>query len=290
MVIPACEVSVIVPCHKPGPHLRLLLDSLAAQEFSPGFEVILVDNAPGAGIRKWANGFSERLNLRIVEAKAKANGSYARNRGVDVSRGAIICFVDADDEIARGYLAAMVLALEENSLVTSRVDTRTLNADWVLKAQGPPWQESGLWVFFGFLPSAGINIALHRSLFDALGGFDEQYSGSQDIEFCWRAQLEQGVTIKFVPDAVYRYRHRHTLVGLYRQTRNWGASNVLLYSRFRRRGMPGRCWREAVREWSSIPVQLFKARTKADFGALMIRLGYCVGHLQGSIRYRTVYL
>jgi glycosyltransferase involved in cell wall biosynthesis len=290
MALPAFKLSVIVPCHRPGPHLRMLLDSLVEQEFSQGFEVVLVDNAPGPGIRKWADGYPERLNLRIVEAKGKANGSYARNSGVAASHGEIVCFVDSDDEVAPGYLAAMVSALDLRDLVTSRVDTKKLNAEWVIQAHGPAWQDSGLSVFFGFLPSAGVNITLRRSLFDAIGGFNEAYSGSQDIEFCWRAQLQQGVTIQFVPDAVYRYRHRDSLLGLYRQTRNWGFSNVLLYSLFRGLGMPGRFMGESIREWTGIPGQLLKARTKGELGALMIRLGHCVGRLKGSIHYRTLYL
>lgn len=268
----------------------MLLDSLVEQEFSQSFEVVLVDNACESGIRKWVDGYPQRLKLRIVEAKAKANGSYARNTGVTASQGEVICFVDSDDELAPGYLSAMALALESHDLVTSRVDTRTLNAEWVIQAQGPAWQDSALWVFFNFLPSAGINIALRRSLFEALGGFAEEYSGSQDIEFSWRAQLEQGVTIHFVPDAVYRYRHRATLLGLYRQTRNWGFSNVLLYLRFCGLGMPGRSMGESIREWTGLLDQLLKARSKAELGALMIRLGYCVGRLKGSAYYRTLYL
>jgi glycosyltransferase involved in cell wall biosynthesis len=171
--LPAFKLSVIVPCHRPGPHLRMLLDSLVEQEFSQGFEVVLVDNAPGPGIRKWADGYPERPNLRIVEAKGKANGSSARNSGVAASHGEIVCFVDSDDEVAPGYLAAMVSALDLRDLVTSRVDTKKLNAEWVIQAHGPAWQDSGISVFFGFLPSAGVNIALRRSLFDAIRGFNE---------------------------------------------------------------------------------------------------------------------
>jgi len=295
----------------------MLLDSLAEQEFSlgaaagfprqaepgirrteasgsagarQGFEVVLVDNGRGSGIRNWVDGYSERLNLRIVEAKAKANASYARNMGVTASHGEMVCFVDSDDEFAPGYLDAMVRALQSRELVTSRVDTRKLNAEWVVQAQGPDWQDSGVSVAYNFLPSAGINIALRRSLFDALGGFREEYSGSQDIEFCWRAQLEQGVVIHFVPDAVYRYRHRDTLFGVYSQAMNWGFSNVLLYSQFRRLGMPGRSMGESIREWAGTLGHLLQARSKADFGARMMRLGYCVGRLKGSVYYRTMYL
>jgi glycosyltransferase involved in cell wall biosynthesis len=283
-------VSVIIPCRNPGPYFRQLLESLLRQECGELWEVIVVDNRSSDGTSMIARDYLERLPIRIVDAAAKVNASYARNVGVLASQGNKLLFLDADDEIAPGYIAAMTLALESHDFVTSRVDTTSLNPEWVRRAHGPPWQDEEVMIFFNFLPSAGINIGIPRDLFDAVGGFPEDFAGSQDVVFSWRVQLKLNKPLHFVPDAVYRYRFRNTLMGLFHQTRNWGSSNVRLYSCFRNDGMPGRSVRMAFAEWRQITAGLLGARTKADVASLAVRFGYCVGRLEGSLRYRLLYL
>jgi glycosyltransferase involved in cell wall biosynthesis len=283
-------VSVIVPFRNPGAHFEGLLESLAQQQFEKPWEIILVDNGSSDGAPAHAKKYSGRLDLRVIEAAEKANASYARNVGVRAANFEKLLFIDADDQVDRFYVAAMVDALESHEFVTSRVDSLTLNAEWVQTAQGPPWQESGVIVFFGFLPATGVNIGIRRGLFDSVGGFPEEFSGSQDIAFSWRVQLLAGKTIHFVPDAVYRYRYRDNMAGLYRQSCNWGFSNTLLYRQFRDYGMPGRNFKAASQEWRDVVKGLLRTRAKRDLAPLIVRLGYCVGRLQGSIRNRTVYL
>src|SRR5205823_5630359 len=99
-----------------------------------------------------------------------------------------------------------------------------------------------------------------------------------------------GFRLHFVPEATYRYRYRDTLLGLFRQCRNWGTSNVLLYCYFREAGMPASPLRIALGEWCDVLSGLARARSKAQLAPVVVRLGFCVGRVLGSIRYRRVYL
>jgi glycosyltransferase involved in cell wall biosynthesis len=229
------------------------------------------------------------IPVRVVDAPRPANASYARNVGVNATAGEKLFFVDADDEVAPGYLEAMSAALESHGFVTSRVDSKTLNPEWVHAAHGPPWQAEGVDQFFQFMPGTGINIGLRRELFEKIGGFPTEFSGSQDVVFSWQVQLG-GTPIHFVSQALYRYRYRATLLGLFRQTRNWGMSNVLLYRHFRQAGMPPRTLRMAIKEWRDVLTGLVCARSKAELAPIVVRLGYCVGRLIGTLRYRLLYL
>src|SRR6266511_2360708 len=92
-------VTVIVPCRNPGPHFRPLLESLAKQDLSEPWEVIIVDNGSTDGSRAVASEFAGRLNVTVVDASHRANASYARNVGVRVASGDKLLFVDADDEV-----------------------------------------------------------------------------------------------------------------------------------------------------------------------------------------------
>lgn len=282
------RTSVVVPCHGSAEYLPELLRSLDAQTFGEPWELILVDNRSTDELASLVRAHAGRLNWRIVAAPDRANASYARNRGVAAAAADRILFVDADDEVGPGYVAAMTAALDAHELVTSRVDSTTLNPAWTCEAQGR-WQDTGVEVALGFLPATGINIGLRRSLFERIGGFAEDMDGSEDIAFSWQSQLVAGAQIHFVLEAVYRYRHRHDLLATFEQSRLWGRSDVRLYRRFRERGMPGRSLRVGAREWASVVAGLPPQR-KGQFGARIARLGYCVGRLQGSLRERICYL
>jgi glycosyltransferase involved in cell wall biosynthesis len=283
-------VTVIIPCRNAALHVSGLLQSLTQQTFQKSWEVIMVDNGSTDRCSSIAEKFLDQLNLKIVSASASINASYARNVGVGAASGQKLLFVDADDELGPGYVAAMAAALDSNEFITSRVDSISLNRRSVCDAQSLAWQENEVEIAFDFLPATGINIGIRRSLFESIGGFPEEYSGSQDIAFSWRAQLRTGIRIHFVPEAVYRYRHRDTIRGLYRQSCNWGCSNVLLYREFREHGMPGKSLKAALWDWKDAAVHLLRAHSKNDVALQMVRLGYCVGRLKGSMRYRVVYL
>ena len=199
--------SVVVAIRNAARVLPSLLESLAGQDMANAWEVIAVDNGSDDQSAAVLESFASRVPLRRLQAVARANPSYARNAGARAASGSRLLFVDADDAVAPEYVSAMARALDEHPLVTSRVDSASLNAEWVRDAHGPPWQADGVGVFFGFLPAAGINIGVHRDLFERLGGFPEAFSGSEDVAFSWRAQLA-GVPLRFVGDAVYRYRYR----------------------------------------------------------------------------------
>jgi glycosyltransferase involved in cell wall biosynthesis len=280
--------SVIVPFRDPGANFAALLASLAAQETAEAVQIIAVDNGSTDGSRRYAEGFSGSMPLRIVDAPTRPNRSGARNRGAREASAQKLLFVDADDELAPGYVAAMARALDEHRFVTSAVDSVSLNPGWVRQAHGLPW--SGVIPeAFGFLPCGGSNIGVHRSLFEAVGGFPEEFEASEDIAISWKIQLA-GVELRQVPEAIYRYRYRQSVRGLFRQARLWGSSNVKLYRSFRASGMPGRSARLALADWSRALAHLARARSLDRLAVAAVQLGYCTGRLWGSVRYGVTYL
>jgi glycosyltransferase involved in cell wall biosynthesis len=288
---PEVDVSVVVPCRDAARHLSRQLQALERQEYDKPWEVVVADNGSTDDSGRICEAFSRRLNLRIVVVPRPIGASYARNAGARAARGRKLLFVDADDEVAPGYLSAMGEALDSASFVTSRVDTATLNPLWNRWAHGP-WQEEGLlYLAPDFLPAAGPNIGISRAVFDAVGGYPEDidFSAAEDLAFAWRVQLS-GTRLQFVSDAVYRYRHRDTLWGLYRQALQWGTFLPFLYREFRTAGMPGRPLRGVLQGWMGLGRQLLRARSKRDVAKLVVDAGYSLGRLRGSLRYRVLFL
>jgi glycosyltransferase involved in cell wall biosynthesis len=282
-------VSVVVPFHNSEQHLEEALASLIDQRAPGGWEVVAVNNRSTDRSRTIVESFSHRLPLTMVDAPRIANPSYARNTGVSASRGAALVFIDADDAVAPGYVEALSAALDRHPFVTSRVDSETLNREWVRDAHGTPWQTNGVAVFFHFLPATGVNIGIRRDLFERLGGFSERFATCEDIALSWQAALDLRVQPVFVPDALYRYRYRSSLPALYQQSVSWGRGNVRLFEHFRTHGMPGRTTAAALHEWTNAAAQLARARTRRERAAIVVRLGYCAGRLMESVRRRVAF-
>lgn len=284
------RVSVIVPFLNGAAYLADLFDSLVAQDYASPWEVLAVDNGSTDESQNIVRRYQHRLDLKILNAFERRTVSFARNVGVRHATGMRLMFIDADDAVDAQYVSAMSRALASWPLVTSRVDSARLNPEWVRDVHGPPWQEDGVGVFFEFLPAAGSNIGIHRELFDRLGGFPEEFNASADLAFSWNAQLHGGVEIRFVPEAVYFYRFRHSYSSLLRQSATWGRDTVRLYRRFRANGMPGRSLGVAASDWGRALKVLLPGLTPAARASAMVATGYCLGRLDGSLRYGVRFL
>src|SRR5215218_3327514 len=86
------RVSVIIPVFDQAAYLEEALASIAAQT-RPVDEVIVVDDGSGDDSADRA----ERAGARVVRLGANTGPGAARNRGLEVATGELICFADADD-------------------------------------------------------------------------------------------------------------------------------------------------------------------------------------------------
>lgn len=98
--------SIIMPVFNDWIALDPCLRSLEQQANGPSFEVIVVDDGSGEAapevIRQWV----PRLPLTIVR-QDHAGIPTARNRGVQISRGSILLFIDADCRFQTNCLTAL---------------------------------------------------------------------------------------------------------------------------------------------------------------------------------------
>lgn len=269
-------------------HLETQLAALTEQTSAPD-QVILVNNgAPGAVAAVYQR-WREQLSLELVEDRSVPNPSHARNVGAAAARHPGLLFLDDDDEVGPGYVAAMAAALDTADLVAGRIELARLNPPG-LTAHWGDMQTQGPITYHDFLPwISGCAMAVRRDVFDQVGGFDERLDLVEDTDLCWRLQLGGPVRLAFAPDAVLHYRLRDTPRSAFRQARQWAIGEAQLVPRFGVHGMPdagrslGQVARSA-RRWAR-PVQLaVTARSRDDLTVMARLLGGCVGRLVGGLR------
>ncbi|GGY07433.1 bifunctional glycosyltransferase/CDP-glycerol:glycerophosphate glycerophosphotransferase [Streptomyces anandii] len=99
--------SIIVPSHGVVGRLSLALDSVLAQSFGD-FELIPVCDAPGAPGADVAAGYAGRdARVAPVHSSPAAGPGAARNAGMRAATGTYLLFLDGDDMLAPGALAAL---------------------------------------------------------------------------------------------------------------------------------------------------------------------------------------
>lgn len=282
---PPPGMSVVIPARDAASTLGRQLESLDAQEYGGDWEVIVCDNLSSDATAVIAREWSARsARYRLVPAAGRLGVNHARNTGAAAARFDRIAFVDADDEVAPGWLDAMAGALERHPCVGGEV---VPDRDPGLRTLPCPSEPC-----LGFLPAPlGANCGCRAEVFHALGGFDEAFLwGGNEIEFFWRAQLA-GFELGYASDAIVHYRLRSTASERHAQTRRQAAAQVLLFKRFGWCGMP-----------RSDPGMAVKAWTKLLLDLPRFVLGGCAeeqwrhewarraGRLEGSVAHRTLYL
>ena len=154
----------------------------------------------------WSRAFPSAIDqTEDVSCFHDPEGTIAsvRNEMALHAKGDWLCFLDADDELAPGYLDAMKRVLEREDGATSLLLTPAVQQIRKGKESGPPFFfDRGIplsednWLVLGTL--------IHRDRFREVGGFSDYPHGFEDWSLwakCWR----DGAKIVKVPDAVYRY-------------------------------------------------------------------------------------
>jgi len=195
-------LSVIVPAHNAAPLLPLSLGAILGNDLPRArWELIIVDDASTDGTGEVAGRFADR----VVTLPGSPHGpGFARNRGVEATRGEWVVFIDADvvvhPDTLRRFAEAIATDPAINAIFGAYDDHpvepgflsqyRNLLHRYVhVHAAGPA---ETFWAGCG---------AVRRSAFLAVGGFDERrYRRPQieDIELGYRLR-DQGGSILLDP-------------------------------------------------------------------------------------------
>jgi glycosyltransferase AglI len=253
-------ISVIVPVYNDPQGLTDTLDSIVKQDFPhSSFEVIVADNGSADGTQKVAQMFADKhADIVRVVIEDTVPGSYAaRNKGIEVSSGEIVAFVDADMSVPPDWLSRIGqhFANDNCDYLGARVhlySTRhTMAALFNIVTGfrvGEVLEESH------YAPTCCLTV--RRSVFEKIGTFDLRLQSGGDTEFGQRA-WKAGFQLNYAPDIIMRHPARSTLRALMKKSFRFGyharARMARLYPEYRtdiarnyrsaRRYMPGRIWR-----------------------------------------------
>ena len=246
LVADAPFVTVIVPTHDRPDTLAGTLDSLLAVDY-PGYEVLVVDNAPrtSATADLIRQTYSDEPKIRYLR-EDRQGASLAMNRGLMEARGAIIAIADDDvvadrywlAELVRGFhsaehvggVTALAFAAEldtpaqawfdQSSGWSGRLDRRLFDL-----AQNRP--NSPLFPYSCGMVGPGPSYAFKASVLREVGGWDPTLGpgtpprGGDDLALYFDV-LSKGYGILYQPSAIVHHFHRREYAALHRQWYGYG--------------------------------------------------------------------
>ena len=99
-------VSIVVPMHNSGTHIRKCIDSIITQDYKE-LDIVLVDDGSTDNTRMVCDEYVGDARIRIFDGKGEGV-SNARNIGIENAVGEYIAFIDSDDWIEADYISTLI--------------------------------------------------------------------------------------------------------------------------------------------------------------------------------------
>ncbi len=186
-------VTVLVPSYNQAHFLPETLDTLLAQTY-PHWEAVVVNDGSTDDTPAVLAGYAARDPRFRVFNKANGGVSTALNEGIRQARGEWICWLSSDDLYQADKLALQVDAILANPGVRFHhsnyliLDERRRSVGETVpnpRTIVPP-RELQVIELLGENYVNGITVALHRTIFDEVGTFDDQLRQGQDYDLWLR--------------------------------------------------------------------------------------------------------
>lgn len=260
----AADLSVVIPCYNSKHTILACLESLYHQDEAPG-EVILVDSSTDNTSEMVSEHYPK---VHCFHFPYRMFPGPARNKGVEMAKGKVIAFIDADCIAAPDWTARIAAQhAAGHQIVGGAVELG--NPDSSLAWAGH------LMEFREFLPKGAAhsvmhvptcNISYRRNLIEEYGGFPNSYYPQEDLLFN-HLLYRNGFTVWFDPKIRVKHFCRDSLIGYLSHQHRIGRVTRVTLSRTRMQGstIARRPWSA----WLSAPfLGIFKylRTTTAFFG------------------------
>lgn len=260
-------VSVVVPVYKAEKLLPKCVDSILAQTYQ-NIQLILIDDGSPDSSGQICDAYAQKDQRVLVKHTANQGVSAARNEGIALADGEYLAFVDSDDYLSPGFLAAGLhhLADGDADLFISGLVEEFYQDDKLVKREenkGPDRRYTVRQLFnafnidYPFLLICGIWCKLYRMriIKEKALRFDEQVTLGEDMLFLCD-YLDHAGEVAFSSEVFYHYFRGNPDSLFSRYYPNMYEINVPLYERMLRIMREKGCDTAAIQRMEEVYVRV----------------------------------
>lgn len=194
------RISVIIPLHNAENYIERVIAGLYPQ-LSDSDEVIFVENkSSDKSVQVVLNAISQldTEKIKLIECE-KSGRAIARNFGVKHSAGEYLFFLDADTVPENNCLNLHFETIRRNSEIISTGLIQEYIDEASSDFQKYVHELIQKWNLGDYFTTANLSMA--KSIFNQLGGFDENLTDNEDYDFKLKAEAK-GILIQTNKEAV----------------------------------------------------------------------------------------
>lgn len=196
------KVSVIVPCFNYADYVGDAIHSVMDQQTTFPFEVIAIDDASSDNSAAVLSTLaSEYKNLRTFSHVENEGVANVRNLGIEIARGKYIVCLDADDQLAPGFLQLCADALDRDptaGIVYTRIQVMGQGvSQWPDEFDYPSQLARR-----NQIPTCCM---FHKKWWERGGGFRQNKHPAEDADL-WLRMTSAGAKPIFLPKPLFIYR------------------------------------------------------------------------------------
>lgn len=181
-------ISVLVTAYNEEKDLPLCLDSIRSCDYDKEkYEIIVIDNN---STDKTAD-IAKRYGARVIK-ESKQGNTFAVSTGMKEATGEIIAMTDADSIVDRSWLSEI-----EKLFADSKIAAATGTADILTRSKFFNKISEFFYEIFlkfnallGKPHLTGFNLIVRKSAYDAVGGIDERFTMSPDVDLGLRIKSQ----------------------------------------------------------------------------------------------------
>jgi len=236
-------ISIVVPTFERPEAARRLVEALKLQTVDPSqFELIMVDDGSKEPIAKALKGLSPDFFAAVGRIE-NSGPSTARNRAIEVARGALTLILNDDalpsPDLLQAHLetharqpenAAVLGAFPYSEHALKSPFVRFLDKEQLTFGYGD-LKTDQLHDFWSFWT---CNISLRTKDLFAVDGFDESFNDamSEDIELGWRLCRDRQLFVRYQPQALCHHEHRVSVANYLNRQISMGRNAFRLYHKY----------------------------------------------------------
>jgi len=206
--------SIVIPVLDNAALTHRCLESIIKETGGGTYEVIVVDNGSGEHTRQMLAGVT---GLRLIRNETNEGFVGACNQGAAAAKGEFVVFLNNDTIVLAHWLDALVRTFERDARIGAVGARLVYPTERLQEAGGIIWNDGHGWNYgrnedpnapaFGYVREvdycSGACLAVRRSLFESLGGFDTRYSPAyyEDVDLAFRLR-EAGYRVLYQPASI----------------------------------------------------------------------------------------
>lgn len=174
------KLSVVITAYNEEKNLPQCLTAVTHQSISKEeYEIVVVDNNSTDKTADIAKGFGAR-----VIKEQKQGYVYALSKGMNEAKGEIVAVTDSDTIVPKNWLETINKAFENSAVVAVTGIAQVETKNTIMNTLYEKLYE--LFLRFNFLIGkphlTGFNFAVRKKAFQQVGGMDEKFAMSPDVD------------------------------------------------------------------------------------------------------------